>query len=68
VTQSGYNICNSTTSGPDAQCQTLVANNASDFCLWGSPTTDATGTMCVTPSSFCVCRVVLTLAPSTVQR
>ncbi|GAA5909281.1 hypothetical protein JCM8208_005630 [Rhodotorula glutinis] len=43
--QSGYNICNSTTSGPDAQCQTLVANNASDFCLWGSPTTDANGTI-----------------------
>ncbi|BGP47864.1 hypothetical protein JCM10450v2_003729 [Rhodotorula kratochvilovae] len=43
--QSGYNVCNSTTSGADAQCQTLVANNASDFCLWGSPTTDATGTI-----------------------
>ncbi|GAA6053080.1 hypothetical protein JCM3770_000374 [Rhodotorula araucariae] len=43
--QSGYNICNATTSGADAQCQTLVANNASDFCLWGSPTADATGTI-----------------------
>ncbi|GAA5970907.1 hypothetical protein JCM11641_004503 [Rhodosporidiobolus odoratus] len=43
--QSGYNICNSTTSGPDAQCQTLVANNASDFCLWGSPTTAANGSI-----------------------
>ncbi|BGP39749.1 hypothetical protein JCM10450v2_003719 [Rhodotorula kratochvilovae] len=36
--QSGYNICNSTTSNADSQCQTLIANNASDFCLWGSPT------------------------------
>ncbi|BGO93863.1 hypothetical protein NBRC10512_006127 [Rhodotorula toruloides] len=43
--QSGYNICNSTTSGPDSQCQTLVANNASDFCLWGSPTTSPNGTI-----------------------
>ncbi|GAA6027410.1 hypothetical protein JCM8097_007841 [Rhodosporidiobolus ruineniae] len=41
--QSGYNICNSTTSGADSQCQTLVANNASDFCLWGSPTTNGSG-------------------------
>ncbi|GAA5981935.1 hypothetical protein JCM10908_004674 [Rhodotorula pacifica] len=36
--QSGYNICNSTTSGADSQCQTLIVNNASDFCIWGSPT------------------------------
>ncbi|GAA5906068.1 hypothetical protein JCM6882_003550 [Rhodosporidiobolus microsporus] len=43
--QSGYNICNSTTSGPDSQCQTAVLNNASDFCLWGSPTTSANGTI-----------------------
>ncbi|GAA5980716.1 hypothetical protein JCM5350_006362 [Sporobolomyces pararoseus] len=43
--QSGYNICNSTTSGPDSNCQTLVANNISDFCLWGSPTTSANGTI-----------------------
>ncbi|GAA5825766.1 hypothetical protein JCM11251_000363 [Rhodosporidiobolus azoricus] len=43
--QSGYNICNSTTSGPDSQCQTAILNNASDFCLWGSPTTTANGTI-----------------------
>ncbi|BGP24382.1 hypothetical protein JCM10295v2_003293 [Rhodotorula toruloides] len=43
--QSGYNICNSTTSGPDSQCQTLIANNASDFCLWGSPTISPNGTV-----------------------
>ncbi|KAJ8295012.1 hypothetical protein OF846_002068 [Rhodotorula toruloides] len=43
--QSGYNICNSTTSGPDSRCQTMIANNASDFCLWGSPTMSANGTI-----------------------
>ncbi|GAA6027411.1 hypothetical protein JCM8097_007842 [Rhodosporidiobolus ruineniae] len=43
--QSGYNICNSTTSGADSQCQTLVANNISDFCLWGSPTVGNTSTI-----------------------
>jgi len=36
--QSGYNKCNSTTEGPTSECQTLVVNNISDFCLWGSPT------------------------------
>lgn len=35
--QSGYNICNSTTEGPNSQCQTLVINSLSDFCLWGPP-------------------------------
>ncbi|GAA5981608.1 hypothetical protein JCM10908_004539, partial [Rhodotorula pacifica] len=40
--QSGYNLCNSTTSGPNSQCQTLIASNASDFCLWGSPTSGGT--------------------------
>ncbi|PRQ76056.1 hypothetical protein AAT19DRAFT_13078 [Rhodotorula toruloides] len=43
--QSGYNICNATTSGPDSRCQTMIANNASDFCLWGSPTMSANGTI-----------------------
>ncbi|KAG8994253.1 hypothetical protein FRB94_007282 [Tulasnella sp. JGI-2019a] len=33
--QSGYNICNSTTVGPDSQCQTAFINSPSDFCLWG---------------------------------
>ena len=36
--QSGYNLCNSTTVGPNSQCQTAITNNISDFCLWGSPT------------------------------
>ena len=38
--QSGYNICNSTTAGDDSKCQTLIMNSISDFCLWGSPTSD----------------------------
>jgi hypothetical protein len=40
--QSGYNICNSTTQGNASLCQTVIFNNASDFCLWGSPTPDGT--------------------------
>jgi len=36
--QSGYNICNSTTEGPQSQCQTMFLNSITDFCLWGSPT------------------------------
>jgi len=36
--QSGYNICNSTTEGPQSQCQTGFLNSIADFCLWGSPT------------------------------
>ncbi|KAM0790781.1 hypothetical protein ACM66B_004629 [Microbotryomycetes sp. NB124-2] len=34
--QSGYNICNATTAGPDSQCQTAIINSMSDFCLWGA--------------------------------
>ncbi|GAA5880951.1 hypothetical protein JCM8547_007680 [Rhodosporidiobolus lusitaniae] len=34
--QSGYNQRNSSTAGDDSSCQTLIANNISDFCLWGS--------------------------------
>ncbi|GAA5869134.1 hypothetical protein JCM8547_008706 [Rhodosporidiobolus lusitaniae] len=30
--------CNSSTAGDDSSCQTLIANNISDFCLWGSDT------------------------------
>ncbi|GAA6038426.1 hypothetical protein JCM8097_007642 [Rhodosporidiobolus ruineniae] len=37
--QTGFNICNSTTAGDGSLCQTLVANNMSDFCLWGAPGT-----------------------------
>jgi len=36
--QSGYNVCNSTTEGPDSRCQTMFINSIQDFCLWGSPT------------------------------
>ncbi|KZP27877.1 hypothetical protein FIBSPDRAFT_730011 [Athelia psychrophila] len=35
--QSGYNVCNSTTEGAASECQTLIANTLSDFCIWGSP-------------------------------
>ncbi|ORY92737.1 hypothetical protein BCR35DRAFT_7233 [Leucosporidium creatinivorum] len=37
--QSGYNQCNSTTEGPDSQCQTALLNSIDDFCLWGAPGT-----------------------------
>lgn len=36
--QSGYNRCNSTTEGPTSECQTLIVNSLTDFCIWGSPT------------------------------
>jgi hypothetical protein len=35
--QTGYNICNSTTQGPDSQCQTLILNSLQDFCFWAPP-------------------------------
>jgi len=34
--QSGYNICNSTTEGPNSQCQTMLLNSLDDFCMWSS--------------------------------
>jgi len=34
--QSGYNLCNSTTEGPNSQCQTLLLNSIADFCMWSS--------------------------------
>lgn len=40
--QSGYNLCNSTTEGPDSQCQTAVFNSIEDFCFWGGPGTTGT--------------------------
>jgi hypothetical protein len=40
--QSGYNICNSTTQGPNSLCQTLIFNSIDDFCIWGSPTPNGT--------------------------
>jgi len=36
-TQTGYNICNSTTEGPTSLCQTAIINSIDDFCLWGPP-------------------------------
>jgi len=35
--QSGINICNETTVGPESQCQTAIVNSIEDFCLWGLP-------------------------------
>ncbi|KAI5476721.1 macrophage activating glycoprotein, partial [Pseudohyphozyma bogoriensis] len=43
--QSGYNLCNSTTEGPDSQCQTAIINTIDDFCLWGAPGLTANGTI-----------------------
>lgn len=36
--QSGYNICNSTTEGPQSNCQTAFVNSLDDFCLWAPAT------------------------------
>lgn len=35
--QWGYNQCDNSTAGPGSLCQTLIVNDLSDFCLWGSP-------------------------------
>ncbi|KAJ7899309.1 hypothetical protein B0H14DRAFT_3852941 [Mycena olivaceomarginata] len=35
--QFGYNQCGAANATATANCQTLVVNNASDFCIWGSP-------------------------------
>ncbi|GAA5969475.1 hypothetical protein JCM11641_008127 [Rhodosporidiobolus odoratus] len=43
--QVGYNQCNETTKGDGSMCQTLIANNASDFCLWGSSLTEGQDTI-----------------------
>jgi len=34
--QFGYNLCNSTTEGPNSLCQTLFVNDITDFCMWSS--------------------------------
>jgi len=39
--QAGYNLCNSTTEGEKSMCQTALMNHIDDFCLWGSPTSNA---------------------------
>jgi hypothetical protein len=36
--QQGYNICNSTTEGPNSLCQTMFVDSIDDFCLWAPPT------------------------------
>jgi len=41
-TQSGYNICNSTTEGPSSMCQTSHMGGIDDFCFWAPQTPDST--------------------------
>lgn len=41
-TQTGYNLCNSTTEGPTSLCQTAIINSIDDFCLWGPPEPNST--------------------------
>ncbi|GJE88852.1 hypothetical protein PsYK624_049390 [Phanerochaete sordida] len=36
-TQSGYNMCNSTTEGPESLCQTGFINHIDDWCVWAPP-------------------------------
>jgi len=36
-TQTGYNLCNSTTESQASLCQTAIINSIDDFCLWGPP-------------------------------
>jgi hypothetical protein len=39
--QTGYNICNSTTEGPESLCQTSFLNGPDDFCLWAPKDPDS---------------------------
>ncbi|OSC96706.1 hypothetical protein PYCCODRAFT_1378664 [Trametes coccinea BRFM310] len=41
-TQQGYNLCNSTTEGPNSMCQTAFVNHLDDFCVWAPPTPNET--------------------------
>ncbi|CAL1717467.1 unnamed protein product [Somion occarium] len=41
-TQSGFNICNSTTQNQDSLCQTAFLDFLDDFCLWSAPKPDST--------------------------
>jgi len=41
-TQSGYNICNSTTENQQSQCQTAFINNISDWCVFAPPEPNST--------------------------
>ncbi|KIP05430.1 hypothetical protein PHLGIDRAFT_36459 [Phlebiopsis gigantea 11061_1 CR5-6] len=36
--QTGYNICNSTTEGPNSLCQTAFINHVDDWCVWAPAT------------------------------
>ncbi|EIM85192.1 uncharacterized protein STEHIDRAFT_147739 [Stereum hirsutum FP-91666 SS1] len=36
-TQTGYNVCNSTTENQESLCQTMVVNHIDDFCIWAPP-------------------------------
>ncbi|KAM0752235.1 hypothetical protein T439DRAFT_324302 [Meredithblackwellia eburnea MCA 4105] len=40
--QTGFNLCNSTTTGQTSRCQTAWVNSISDFCLWGPPDANST--------------------------
>jgi len=40
--QFGYNLCNSTTEGPNSLCQTMFVNDITDFCMWSSNQPDDT--------------------------
>ncbi|KAI9568151.1 hypothetical protein HD554DRAFT_2260752 [Boletus coccyginus] len=40
--QTGYNICNSATENQQSECQTSMANNLDNFCLWAPPQPDST--------------------------
>jgi len=41
-TQTGYNICNSTTENQQSECQTGIINNIFDFCLFAPATANET--------------------------
>ncbi|TBU25060.1 hypothetical protein BD311DRAFT_670515, partial [Dichomitus squalens] len=41
-TQQGYNLCNSTTEGPNSLCQTAFINHADDWCVWAPPIPNST--------------------------
>ncbi|KAI9568153.1 hypothetical protein HD554DRAFT_2191607 [Boletus coccyginus] len=40
--QTGYNICNSTTQNQQSECQTSMANNIDNFCIWAPPQPNST--------------------------
>jgi len=41
-TQTGYNLCNSSTQNQQSQCQTNIYNNISDFCIFAPPQPNST--------------------------